>query len=233
DFSCPIWLDFSVLDSSCLPILPFNKSHTRAIKRVGPHCQDILSIIFGSLLGDAFAELRNGATRICFQQESSHREYLLWLHRKIADLGYCNPDVPEVASRPGSSGKTRFLSRFKTWSFTSFTWIHSVFYVNGVKIVPKCIELYLTPLALAIWIQDDGGAVSTTMKIATNSFTLSDIQFLCDVLDRLYNIKATPMSAGYPGQYCIYIKAESMQLIADICKPHTHPSMYYKFNGYM
>lgn len=52
---------------------------------------------------------------------------------------------------------------------------------------------------------DDGGAVSTTMKIATNSFTLLDVQFLCDVLDKLYGIKANPMSTGVEGQYCIYI----------------------------
>lgn len=46
--------------------------------RIGPHNKDILSIIFGSLLGDAHAERRTtGGTRICFQQEHSHRAYIL------------------------------------------------------------------------------------------------------------------------------------------------------------
>jgi len=33
-------------------VLPFNKSRTRAIKRVGPHNIDVLSIIICGLLGD-------------------------------------------------------------------------------------------------------------------------------------------------------------------------------------
>lgn len=42
----------------------------------------------------------------------------------------------------------------------------------------------LSPLALAIWIKD--GAVSSGLKIATNSFTRADTQFLCDLLKEKY-----------------------------------------------
>jgi LAGLIDADG DNA endonuclease family len=47
--------------------------------RIGPHNQDIISVIFGSLLGDGHAEKRseNGGTRISFYQESTHVSYLL------------------------------------------------------------------------------------------------------------------------------------------------------------
>jgi len=48
------------------------------LKRIGPHNIDILSIIFGSLLGDAYAEYRKQGkgTRISFMQEASHLTYL-------------------------------------------------------------------------------------------------------------------------------------------------------------
>ena len=49
----------------------------RANSRIGPHNKDILSIIFGSLLGDAYAEKRNNGTRINFYQENSHSSYLI------------------------------------------------------------------------------------------------------------------------------------------------------------
>jgi LAGLIDADG DNA endonuclease family len=51
----------------------------RGIYRIGPHNRDIISIIFGSLLGDGHAEKRsdNGGTRISFYQESTHLSYLL------------------------------------------------------------------------------------------------------------------------------------------------------------
>ena len=56
--------------------------------RIGPHNKDIISLIFGSLLGDCYAEYRNkgNGTRFCFYQESSHSTYLLWLHKKIFNL---------------------------------------------------------------------------------------------------------------------------------------------------
>ena len=54
----------------------------RGIYRIGPYNKDILSIIFGSLLGDAYAEKRiyGVGTRICFFQEGTHLKYILYLH---------------------------------------------------------------------------------------------------------------------------------------------------------
>ncbi len=51
----------------------------RAEARVGPHNKEIISIFYGSLLGDCHAERRiNGnGTRISFSQESNRQEYLL------------------------------------------------------------------------------------------------------------------------------------------------------------
>ena len=47
--------------------------------RIGPHNFDILSIIFGSLLGDGSVERRvtGNGTRISFSQEATHKQYLL------------------------------------------------------------------------------------------------------------------------------------------------------------
>jgi ubiquinol-cytochrome c reductase cytochrome b subunit len=51
----------------------------RAMKRIGPHNINILSILFGSLLGDGHAErhVKGKGTRITFYQESSHVAYLI------------------------------------------------------------------------------------------------------------------------------------------------------------
>jgi hypothetical protein len=51
----------------------------RSDKRIGPHNKDILSILFGSLLGDGHAErrIKGNGTRISFYQEDSHVSYLL------------------------------------------------------------------------------------------------------------------------------------------------------------
>ncbi|KAG0139041.1 hypothetical protein CROQUDRAFT_666959 [Cronartium quercuum f. sp. fusiforme G11] len=51
----------------------------RADMRIGPHNHDILSIFYGTLLGDSHAEQRGSGlgTRLSMSQESHHGEYLL------------------------------------------------------------------------------------------------------------------------------------------------------------
>lgn len=125
-------------------------------KRIGPHNLDILSIIFGSLLGDAEAEARaerrekGAGTRITFQQEAIHLHYGIWLYNTLMELGYCSKIVPEISTRLGRGGKIRKLIRFRTWTYTSFNWIHEAFYTinlesKRIKVVPFCLDTYLTP----------------------------------------------------------------------------------------
>ena len=91
-------------------------SRVKGLYRIGPHNKDIVSIIFGSLLGDANAEKRAGGlgTRINFYQEAVHVEYLYSLHKLLSNLGYCNPKIPVVTSRLGPKGKLRKIVRFNT-----------------------------------------------------------------------------------------------------------------------
>lgn len=88
-----------------------------ALKKIGPHNETILSIIFGSMLGDAYADRdsRGHGTSIRFYQESTHKDYILWLHSLVSSLGYCSSKTPEAQTRPG-----RAIFRFNTFSFSSF-----------------------------------------------------------------------------------------------------------------
>lgn len=212
---------------SALGIIP---AKIRAEKRIGPHNLTILSIITGSLLGDGHAEYRKTGkgTRISFYQEALHLNYIYWLHQLVSENGYCNSHLPKTYTRLGKLGKVRQVARFHTWTYSSFNWIHDAWYINGTKIVPQNIELYLTPLALSIWIMDDGAAVSKGLKLCTNSFSYSECQFLTQVLWNLYNLKATVQSAGTPNQYIIYIWGESMPIVNKIVSPYIIPSMKYK-----
>ena len=101
-------------------------------------------------------------------------------------------------------------------------------YINGIKIVPSNIGDFLTPLALAIWIMDEGGKVNKGLNLATNSFTYSECLFLVKVLFENFNLKASVQSAGAPNQYHIYIWKESMPLLREIVLPYVHSSMKYK-----
>ena len=202
----------------------------RGIYRIGPHNKEILSIIFGSLLGDGHAEKRlmGIGTRITFFQEASHVKYILYLHEILSKSGYCNTNKPVIKNRLGIKGKLRKIVRFSTWTYTSFNWIHELWYKNNKKCVPECINEYLSPLALAIWIMDDGCKVSKGLKLCTNSFTYNECLILIKALNDNFNIKASVQLSGSKDQYILYIWKESMDNLSNIVSPFIIPEMKYK-----
>lgn len=87
---------------------------------------------------------------------------------------------------------------------------------------------FLTPLALAIWIMNDGGRVGYGLKLATHSFSFADTSRLALILFQLYSLKATVQKTGVEDQYHIYVWSESMPLLRQIVKPYMVSSMLYK-----
>lgn len=166
--------------------LPLNKiklafilPNFKANKRIGPHNEDILSILVGSLLGDCHAErLSNGGVRFRFKQATIHKEYIFWLHSFLKERGYCSNNLPNFSTQK-SEGKEFGFYRFDTYSFSSLVWLYKLFYSNNKKkILPSNIENLLTPLALAIWIMDDGTWKAYGVRIATNCFTKQEVELL-------------------------------------------------------
>jgi ubiquinol-cytochrome c reductase cytochrome b subunit len=201
----------------------------------GPHNIDVLSLLFGSLLGDSYGETRAGKSRIMLQQENSNQEYLFWFHKFLSSRGYCNPLKPKAQKLIGTNNKVRFIRRIRTYSFASFNWLLESFYQNKVKHIPKkgLLDIYLTPLALAVWISDDGGACSKGVKIATHAFSKEEITLICIVLKEKYGLLANPNKAGLSKrdkkqQYSIYIKQQSLGKLVELVSPFMVPSMLRK-----
>lgn len=103
-----------------------------------------------------------------------------------------------------------------------------MFYKNGKKIISPDIEKYITPLALAIFIMDDGGWANPGVRIATNNFKLEEVQFLVEILKKKYNIDSTVQKIGTINQYSIYIKGSSIPTLQKLILPYLHTSIYYK-----
>lgn len=234
------WGELSALNVIIYLYLLYNniklkKKEIRDIKNIvsySPLPLDFISIIYGSLLGDGHGEKRYNNARFSFYQENVHDEYLLYLHRIVSNLGYCNPNIPKCHTRLGKKGKIRKTIRFHTWSLNQFNWIYHNWYINGKKCLPVDLEIYLTPLALAIWIMDDGGKVSNGLKIATNCFTYKEQLRIIEILKNRYGLHASIISAGdYKNtQYNIYISAISIKKLYSIVQSYIVPSMKYKFN---
>jgi LAGLIDADG DNA endonuclease family len=128
--------------------------HTRcrAINRIGPHNTDIISTIFGLLLGDGSAINRTGeGVRISIKQSIIHKEYLFSLYEFFFLRGYCRNLIPRKYNRT-IKGIDKIYSgyEFNTFTFRSFVWIYNSFYKKGNKKLPLNMEEFITPLTLAI-----------------------------------------------------------------------------------
>lgn len=180
-----------------LPLIKL-RSYIVSTKRIGPHNKDFLEFLQGSLLGDSYLERHGNGSRLCLQQESSHKAYLLWSHKFLASRGYCNPKIPEIQSRLGIKGKLRYVLRLKTWTFSSLNYLHNDYYINNIKVIP--LNFNLTPLMLAIWIKDDGSRSGQALKLSTNNFTLNECNKLKDQLLN-FNLKVSIHETGTLNQY--------------------------------
>jgi len=216
---CLIWL---------ICFLPFSLSRVPAKNRIGPHNIDIQSVIIGNLLGDGWAEKRYNSSRFHLYMGSPNVEYLMWLHNFYAIRGYCSLNKPKISKKVSKiNNKIYFYYRFRTWSYSSFNWIYDLFYLSdGTKRVPSNIEELITPLALAIWIMDDGGAHNSGMIISTYSFQLDEIKLLQAVFFNKFGLKSNLLKKQEG--YIIYIPKNQLSLLHSIVLPYMHPSMLYK-----
>ena len=209
----------------------YHISNIRAVNRIGPHNEEVLSVIIGSLLGDGYAQNRTGeGVRICYRQSIRHKEYLFWLYTFFYNRGYTSNLQPRQYTRTirSKEGKEYYGYEFNTFTFRSFNWIHRMFYNNGRKEIPGNIYEYLTPLALAVWIMDDGGFTNYGIRLATNSFKLKEVELLQDVIKSKYNLETTIQNIYIKDQYSIYIQKKSVNNIRNIVGPYIHFSMLHK-----
>lgn len=224
--------------SNLINEIPFNKPKTKSYNRIGPHSEEIISIIFGTLLGDSYAERqeyltsngkKKGGTRIIFQQEDKNVEYLMKFWSILAERGYCSDKKPKLLKRISEKDTIRWYYKLNTWTYNSLNWVHDMWYdEKKIKIIPKEIEKYLTPMALAYWVMDDGTKVGKGIKLCTNSYTYEEVNFLCNILLKKYNLKSTPNKTGVKNQYVIYIHKESIERLKEIIKKHMVESMLNK-----
>lgn len=90
------------------------------------------------------------------------------------------------------NGIKQIAVTLQTRAFPCITKIHDLFYPNGsTKIVPTQIFHYLDEIALAHWIMGDGSSRSCELVLCTDSFTLSDVNLLLNVLMIKFNLECT------------------------------------------
>ena len=121
---------------------------------------------------------------------------------------------------------------FRTVSHPFFSDLREGFYEGHRKIIPKeLLETEMNPLALAVWIMDDGTnelGSSHCLKINSQSFSYQEHEFLCDLLRKKFGLEA---NINKDRKYFrIRFYQRNMDNLIHITKPYILPSMTYKLS---
>lgn len=193
-------------------------------------------LLIGSLLGDGNMQTYSkGKTwRYRAIHQSKDIAYILYKYSILKDL--CGSIPKESFTFDSRTNKLYSRYSFNTLTHPSLRFFANMFYKFDVKtqrwmkIIPRKIELFLTPRALAFFYMDDGSLKwkdhSKATRLCTDNFAFEDIKRFQRVLMSKYKIR-TRLSKAKKG-YRIEINQENALLFYDIIKPYMHPSMTYR-----
>lgn len=189
--------------------------------------QEQREVLIGLLLGDAHLETQNqGRTyRLKIEQSLKHRDYVQHLYEIFRPWVLTPPQLKEKSSR----GHTSWNCWFQTVSHGAFRFYAHQFYIERQRRVPKLIHRWLTPRALSYWFMDDGSMKSSQSEgviLNTQSYSISDIHRLVDVLQEEFGLQAKPRRQQEGFQ--IYISGKSCERFREFVEPYLIASMRYK-----
>lgn len=215
----------------------FYTSKLPALKRIGPHNQEVISTLVGNLLGDCWGEQRNGATRFHLNIGSPNVEYIFWLHKFYSERGYCSLNKPKKLKQIGigKNNKTSYSYKWRTFTFSSLNWLYDEFYVmdnNKLrKRIPPSIDQLLDARALAFWIMNDGSANNAGVRISTQCYTHQDLVRLQQVILKNFQLKTTLHKSKE--KWVIYFPKSQCPKLSRLIKDLLVHSMHYKMKKFI
>lgn len=183
-----------------------------------------IQILTGCLLGDGSLLLSDKSINPRFSCEHGlkQKEYCYWKFQKLESLEmkYKESIRKTVDSR---NGKFYESATIRSLANTEFLKIYNTLYINKKKVITKDFLKNYTALSLAIHYMDDGTVSGTTYSIATNCFSLEDIEIFREHLKTNFGLDFKLQKNG-----SIYFPAKYRTLFNFIVSPYIHNSMKYK-----
>ena len=183
--------------------------------------------LVGHILGDGCV-YRDGPKSMYKIEVSHKKEHAQYFHWKVSMLDPFINTWRESFDKRGNS----IMLNSTTICHHGFKIFADMFYDNQrIKHVPDGLEMYLTPLALAVWIMDDGNLNNgVNLRMATHSFTESENYKLRDYLRSLYSVRSKVFKVNYKNKiyYRLSINKENTIKISNIVRPYIIDCMKYK-----
>lgn len=191
--------------------------------------QEQKDIIVGTLLGDASMQVTNSNenSNLKWEQCISKETYINHIYEQFHEWVGMPPVIRNII---GGNAQPRQSIWFKTYKHSSLNFYKQQFYKTDAsgkqyKVVPKLIDRWLTPRALAYWFMDDGSYNKKNNDYAfpvylhTQGFQLKDVERLRQALNKNHLIRCNLHKDR--GNYKLYILKQSNEVfkktIQDYC----------------
>lgn len=183
--------------------------------------------IVGHLLGDGclYKDGKNSLFKLTISQKKAHEQYFHWKRAML------DPFVNAWRENVDKRGNSVMLNA-TTICHPELKQFAELFYTKErKKIVPKNIDMFFTPLSLAVWIMDDGNLnAGVNMRIATMGFSYEDHLVLQNLLRQCFDIRSKIMEFRYKGKKYnqLTLNKKNTQKLSDIIRPYVVDCMKYK-----
>lgn len=184
-------------------------------------------LIVGTLLGDGSLERRWKNTRLRIDHTIAQREYVLWKYDALQDVATRKPTL--LCERDKRSGKIGVRLYFSTKAMLELNQYYDLFYPDGKKRIGDWVLRYCThPIALAVWLMDDGYKRNDcdAIRLSTDSFSFEEHLILQKLFKKNFNIESRLHKKK--NAYNIYIPKKEMEKMRLLLDPYVITSMKYK-----
>lgn len=199
----------------------YHKGRKYEILKQTPFNKKQKEFIVGTLLGDGCIRKSGKIPRLCIVHSKKYEQYFHW---KLSQLDkFFNLWREQIDKR-----KNSVLLYSETLQHPGLIKFYNEFYSSGKKIIPKNLDIYMTPYALAVWFLDDGTLNSgTNHRIHTNCFSYEEQVELQALLKRCFDLTCKIIKRK-DDQYILSFKRKETVKLSNIIGPYVIDQMKYK-----
>jgi ubiquinol-cytochrome c reductase cytochrome b subunit len=182
------------------------------------------SVLVGTMLGDASLAKHGDYHRLFVKHKEGHRSLAEWKREIFRDF----TTMPLHFFEQRLNGRGYPCVQFVTRTSPIFSVWHERFYRAKRKVVPTEIADLLTPVAVAVWLMDDGTADRAGISFQTHAFTIDEVRGLGSALYRLFGLRTSAIRNG--GAWILYVYGSSVPALRALVEPYVLTDLRYKLN---
>ena len=187
-------------------------------------------MINGLILSDASLQKIdsvNGNCRFVLVQSDKYRGFVEFVQKKLQEMGFDATIYTRKKNKFGSTALQLYTNAHPIWTI-----LHKRWYVDGVKIIPR--DLNIDAELLSYMFQGDGTSqwyknryMKTQIQVCTECFTTDDVEFLRESIGK-FGVEMYIVRNKYHYNRLTCGRSLDITTFFNLIKPFVHPDFLYK-----